>query len=180
MLVSFTGALAFGTSFNSVWALANQLQLIMLFPFLKLQLTDEFSYFLNDFQFTTFKLDFLPKLDIPYVEKKINTLQYVQTDPILIDSGFESGSYFINFLGVFRSLFFFLIANSIFLILYKILKAKNISKGEKYVKKLFEFFHFSVYIRIALEAYTFSVIISASEVENTDNAEEHTISYIIA
>lgn len=104
MAVTLAGALAFGSSINSMWALANQLQMIVLFPFLKVELTKEFLDFIQNFHFTTFSLDFLSNLDIPYISDEVYTLDFTQKDKVFKDNGFSSGSYFINFLGVFKSL----------------------------------------------------------------------------
>jgi hypothetical protein len=109
MAASLAGAIAFGSSLNSMWALANQLQMIVLFPFLKIELTEEFLYFIKNFHFTTFNLDFLSNLDIPFISDEIYALDFTQEDEVFKNNGFSSGSYFINFLGVFKSLGIFIV-----------------------------------------------------------------------
>lgn len=180
MIAAGGGALFMGTSLNSFWALANQLQLIILYPFLRVKLGEPLTYFINDFQFTAFDFSFLSFFQIPYFGEALRDLDYPQNDEVFAENGYDSGSYLVNYYGLIKSLTIALTINAIYGILFYIIWYTGWAKAVRYMKKGFEFFHLAVYIRIFIEAYIFNLIVSANEVEQYENIVTHTTSYIIS
>ena len=93
---AFASASVFASSTQSMWCLLNQYQLIMMFPYLRTHLSDEFKYFLNGFEFAFFNFKFLGFLSSSYFEDTTHFLDYEQPDEVYKEYALESGSYAVN------------------------------------------------------------------------------------
>jgi hypothetical protein len=80
----------------ALWAMANQLQLLLLLALTKSSLPDEVLVFITGSNFGSFSLDFLPIDKIPLVKSPIESLEEDQKDTHLSDIGVENISSFAN------------------------------------------------------------------------------------
>lgn len=154
--------------------------MILILPYLKSFLTKEFKYFIRDFKFTLFDFDFLDIIPIPYMTKDTNTLHYPQPDPTFAENDLESGSFIVNQLDLFKTIFIIGVIHSIFMVLRKIIPCTDSPKLQSISNKLLDTFQFAIYFRVVIEGYVFSFLAAFSEVYRIGTATDHIISYLLA
>lgn len=172
---------SFSTSSQAIWSILNQYQLIILLPFLRGYLSDQFKYFINGYQAAFFKFTFLNPLSLPVVSEQRNKLTYDQPDPLFAENGFESGSYIINQMGLIIMMSILVVCHLLFLLSAKLLKYENKNTLVRYFhRKIKDLMHFDIYIKVLLEAFVFNFLAALSEVSRFSQSKEHFISYGIA
>ena len=138
---------------------------------------------MSGLSFTMFSFNFVPVLNLSIMKKVSNWLDYNLDDDYLKTIGMKSGSTFINNLNTFLILWFVIILNIIFWILYKFMvKAfKPFPKLIKFVQWVSKLLTLSIYIRMMLESNQFWLITSIYEIKliQTNNSGRLT-SFIIA
>ena len=130
----------------------------------------------------SFNFKCMKDITFPFVDSHfIDKLDYEQPDKLFADNNFDSGSAFYNHYGFAKTLLFIFFANLIFLaiklitVLFKFNK-KCLKKTLKWFSGLF---HFSIYLRICIEAILFIFISFILELSQFDSFEGHKVSYII-
>ena len=168
---------------QSIWALINQYQLIILLPMLGTHLENDFEFYITEFELVSFDFDFMDFITFPFIDSQIDGIDYKQPEKLFRNNGVESGSFFFNHYRFVKVMLIFLILNLIFvltqLIITKVCKPKH-----QCWKKLFSkgsgFFHFGVYVRSMIEASLFICISSILEFSQFDYASDHKLSYSLA
>ena len=168
------------TTSNSFWALINQYQLYLMLPFLDTYLPYDFVYFIREVEFVLFDFDFRSISAFSQVYKTTDGLDYEQPDPVFIENGIDSGSFFINQLDNVIIFSTFIIMNVILIFLYLTLSACFKMSDRKVIKRCSNFFHFTVYIRHIIEAYLYAMLSCLSELYHVDLAKHHPWSYTIS
>lgn len=167
------------SSTQGFWALINQYQLYLLFPYMQTYMPSDLEYYLTEFQIFSIDFSFLELFEIPYIEHLAFKLDYDQTDTTFANNGFSSGSFLINHWNMFKALLIVLIFNLIFVALYYIFtKCRTGGKCKKVTDKLIEFFYLATYIRVIIEAATFAFMSSCLEITSSEASKHHTFSYI--
>ena len=117
-----TGA-AGGTSSSgssqSVWAMINFYQEILLLPMLGTYIGNDFLYYITEFELAIFDFQFLKFIEVPVCESGpslLDLIDYEQPDELFADNEFESGSAFFNCFQIIKAMLIFLILNMIFLV----------------------------------------------------------------
>ena len=140
-----------------------------LVPDLETELPEDFLKFMDQFEFATFKFDFLKGWKFGNRDNTINSFSFDQTVPGLQTVGYDSGSIIFNEYNFAKGIFNFVSLHILKIIsfywLFKWRDQKNIKKlFEKLFEKLFDFLSLIVYVRILIEAFLLIFIISLSEI----------------
>jgi hypothetical protein len=109
--VSVVGSTVSASSPNSIWAMLNSYQLVLWLPLLNSYMSNELLYFIQEFEFASFDMSFM-SFKIPWVETSIEELDYPQSEEMLENTGFESGSFVVNQIGFFKLLAFIFYTSS--------------------------------------------------------------------
>ena len=155
----------------------NQFQLIMLLLLTKSNIPRSIVSYLSSLKATTWSFNFIPFKDIPGFDKMVNGLDFKLPDVELKYFGIISGSTFANNFSLICIVLIFIAIHSLFLLIHRLLKSKVKSK-KKWVKCLeitYQFFAFSLYIRIMLEANVFLLLSSLSELYQWDTSSSSKI-----
>ena len=112
----------------------------------------------------------------------INTIDFEQPDKLFEENDFESGSFFKNQIGLFKSMLIVILANIIFLIVRCFSNIWKLQKQclKKIIDKFSSYFHFTTYLRIFIEGLLFIYIGSMLECSQYDHDNRHEVSYSIA
>ena len=155
----------------------NQFQLIMLLLLTKSNIPRSIVSYLSSLKATTWSFNFIPFKDIPGFDKMVNGLDFGLPDIELKYFGIISGSTFTNNFSLICIVLIFIAINSLFMLIHRLLKSKVKSK-KKWVKCLeitYQFFAFTLYIRIILEANVFLLLSSLSELYQWDTSSSSKI-----
>ncbi|CAI2381221.1 unnamed protein product [Moneuplotes crassus] len=152
------------SSVNSIFSIMNSLQLAVLLPLI----TDYFSTkvldFLSGMGFTMMSFDFIKFKDLPLIKEISEWVSYPQSDEYLNSLGMRSGSSVVNYLSLMAVLIFLgVIHFGIFFCSRCVKNSKN-KRCRKFTKKLFLFFTFNIYIRIFIQAFSFTSLSIFSEI----------------
>ena len=175
------------SSLSSIWSMLNQLQLLFLIPLTQIYLPYSVSEFIlgNKFAFSPF--EFIPVQKIEYLDDLIDWFNYGQSNSFVSKIGFKSISTFVNEWPFFTS---FVIAFLIHLCLYLIVLLTKRWEETEYrwlitkviwwiIRKVFEFFTFSYYVRIITEAFQHLLISSITEINNFDSHSTETFASLM-
>ena len=111
------------SSGQSIWALVNQYQLIILLPMLGTYLENDFEFYITEFQLVSFDFDFMNFIKFPFFDSEIGHIDYSQPDKIFEDNGVESGSFIYNQYNFIKIMLIVIIIDLIFMgIKYLIVK----------------------------------------------------------
>lgn len=133
-MVVGVGAGASATTLSStsspqgMWALINQYQLFLLFPYLRTYIPADFEKYLTDFELFNMDFDFIDLFEIPWVELNAFKLNYTQTDSLFFNNGNESGSFVINHFNLFKAIMILMGFNLVFIVSYIIFRKCRKSK----------------------------------------------------
>ena len=168
---------------TGLWITMNQFQLILLLLLTKSNIPKSIVDYLSGLKATTCSFNFIPFKDIPWFYRLIKYLNSALPRKELEYFGIFSGSSFSNNFSLIWILIIIAFIHLFFMIIYKLTKHK-IEKHEKWNKcteKVYQFFAFSLYVRIFLETYIFLLLSSFSELYhwNTSNTS-NIISLFIA
>ncbi|CAI2374664.1 unnamed protein product [Moneuplotes crassus] len=169
------------SSAQGFWALINQYQLYLLFPFLKIYMPSDLEYYLTEFEIFSFNFGFIDVVEVPYINDLIEKLDYSQNSEIYSNNGYSSGAFAVNYTSMFTALFIVFICNIIFILFYAIFSKAR--KGGR-CKKIFDwftgFFYLTTYIRTVIEASQFAFMGALLEATTFDSFNDHTVSYLIS
>ena len=121
-------SIATGSSALGMFALLNQIQLMLSLLILNIKLPQELVYYLTELKFVSFDFSFLQNVKIPYIETEFLPNIEVRNEIQGMDSlGNESGSVLVNEFQFFKTIIIFIILNLICLplILMSLRKFEN-------------------------------------------------------
>ena len=104
---------------QSLWAMINLYQEILLIPMLGTYLGNDFHYYVTEFELALFDFEFLKFTPVPVFEfgpSIIDELDFDQPDELFANNHFESGSAFYNCFQLLKVMFFWFILDMIFLV----------------------------------------------------------------
>ena len=129
--------------------------------------------YLSGLKVTTWSFNFIPFKNIPGLNKVVNRFDFRLPDIELKYFGINSGSTFVTNFSLICIVFILIAIHSLFLLIHRLLKSKVKSKKKKWVKCLeitYQFFAFSLYIRVMFEANVFLFLSSISELYQWDTS----------
>ena len=88
----------------SIWSMANQIQICLTLILTGAYIPEPIQDYLSGQTFASFNFDFIPTVDIPYVQTPIKMLNYNNTNEQLKKIGIKSGSSFVNNAGFLFSI----------------------------------------------------------------------------
>ena len=169
------------TSSATAWIMVNQYQLLLTTPTLETGLPDELLAFMEEFQIFTLSFNFFRGWKWPEFEKFIENFDFEQTVNGLKTIGYDSGSIIVNEYNFFKTLITFIVWNLLFLVLYFSLKKYKENKFIKIViKSIGGFFMYTVYVRLIIEAFSFILINSLSEIVVNATDIQEVFSFVVA
>ena len=171
------------SSGNSIWILVNQIQLILLLPMLNTYTEYKFRSYVKNFEFASMNFGFLrSSYSWPFLDSQIKKLDYEQAEMVFKDNGIESGSFLYNHYGFVKAIITMTLLNLIYVVLkftiFKELSQRNVIK--KCLKFISKFLHFTIYVRLFIEALLFMFISSMLEISQLDSFINNLASYIIS
>ena len=95
---------------QSLWAIINLYQEIVLIPMLGTYLGNDFHYYITEFQLAFFKFQFFDSIKFPVIEtapELMKEIDYEQPDLLFAFNEFESGSAFTNCFQILKLIFIF-------------------------------------------------------------------------
>lgn len=166
-------------STSAAWVMVNQYQLLLTSPTLETGMPDELMAFMEEFQIFTFNFNFLGGWTFGSIEDLIGNFDFEQKVPGLETIGYESGSIIVNEYNFGKVIFFLIIGNLLLLGLHLLLKKKyeHNETYQKLSKPILNFFMFTLYIRITIEAFFFILINALSEIKTNAGSVEEPFSY---
>ena len=162
---------------TGLWITMNQFQLIMLLLLTKSNIPNSIASYLSGLKVTTWSLNFIPFKDIPGFDKMVNGIDFRLTYVELKYFGIKSGSTFANNFSLICIVLILIAIHCLFLLIYRLLihKVKSKKKWVKCLDITYQFFAFSLYIRVVFEANVFLLISSLSELYNWDTSSSSKI-----
>ena len=142
---------------QSLWAIINLYQEILLLPMLGTYLGNDFHFYITEFELALFDFQFLESAEVPVFESGvsiIDQIDYDQPDELFIDNEFESGSAFYNCFQILKVMILVFIFNFGYLIYRWIIHKKKPEREFWYkIDKWFaNFFHYTIYLRLLIES----------------------------
>ncbi|CAI2381330.1 unnamed protein product [Moneuplotes crassus] len=151
------------TSINSIFSIMNSMQLGVLLPLVPDYISPKVLDFLSSMGFTMFSFDFIKFKDIPFVEAISNWVSYPQSDEYLNSLGLRSGSSIVNYLSLMAVI---ILVGAIHLCIFGCYLCTENSKHKKcnkFLGALLKFLTFNIYIRIFIQAFSFTTLSIFSE-----------------
>ena len=150
---------------TGLWITMNQFQLILLLLLTKSNIPKSIIDYLAGLKATTWSFNFIPFKDIPGFGGIVNDLDFKLKKKELTYFGVISGSTFTNNFSLMWILMIFVVIHLNFMMIDKLLRKKVSSKKKwvKWLERVHQFFAYSLYIRLFLEAYIFLLLTSFAE-----------------
>ena len=177
------------SSFASLWAIINQLQMFLLILLTRAYLPLDIINFIIGSKITMSLYDCISFKKTSYSYPINDLFDFDQEDELLSKIGLNSGSTFVNNYSLLNSLMLMILFHLVvFAITLWINKcnvegrwAKLFNGIKLIVNKAFTTLTFGYYIRTVIETYQFMLISSISEINNHNtNSAEHTSSLVFA
>ena len=150
---------------QGLWITMNQFQLILLLLLTKSNIPNSIVSYLSGLKATTCSFNFIPFKNIPGLNKLVDILDFSLPNKNLDYFGIFSGSTFANNFSLICFLMIFIVIHSVFLVINKNIQHRtNWNMCSKWMKISYQFFTFTFYIRIFLEASQFLMLSSFSEI----------------
>ena len=108
MAAGLVTAILAGGSAASIWVLINLHQLLEILPLLNTYIDEEFLYYVLDFELFTLNFEFTSFIELPKIDLWFQSFDFSQVDILYEESGFESGSFVVNYYEFLRLLFIFI------------------------------------------------------------------------
>jgi hypothetical protein len=179
-----TAAAAVGISvanFSSpaaLWAMAHQIQLLLLLLLTKRYFPDDVKAVLQGNSFMSFDFSFIPVTKAPGVKQIMDFINIDQDNVYLETIGLESGSGVKNLISVVSV---FLLCVVLHLSIVFAPKIKIVSDDQIWKIRyntlnthLYNLFTFTMYVRVLFEGYQFLFLASFSELKNANVSEVYT------
>ena len=157
--IGFAILLISGAPAQDTWVIIHFLQLVLVLPLMVISMNKTVKEFIVSNAFTASSVYVLPLTTIQSIQV-ISDISFHQPDEYLSSLGWTSGSTLVN---NFMSFTITTVIGIVHLILYL---TKNIEhRYSSMVMKIYEFFTYTLYIRIVIELYMFSVLMLVSEIK---------------
>lgn len=166
---------------TTVWAICNQLQLLILFLLVDTYIPDDVKGLIEGQDFALFNFDFIPAADIPYINIPTEWMDFEQTDINLEKVGVNSRSTFTNIFSLLLTIIFLIVTHITVKLLPKCRKKEETPKGkiQKFWlwlrTKLLDWFMYVIYVRMILEANQVLLFSSLKEIDIFDVEETASI-----
>ncbi|CAI2381325.1 unnamed protein product [Moneuplotes crassus] len=154
------------SSVNSIFSIMNSLQLAVLLPLVPDYISPKVLDFLSSMGFTMFSFDFIEFKEIPFVKAISDWVSYPQSDEYLNNLGLRSGSSFVNYLSLMAVIVLIGIIHMGISICNHCAENSKHRKCKKFTNTLFTFFTFNIYIRVFIQAFSFTSLSILSELYN--------------
>ena len=159
----------------------NQFQLILLLLLTKSNIPKSIVDYLSGLKATTCSFNFIPFRKIPGLNRLVDSLDFALPNKNLDYFGIFSGSTLANNFSLIWFLLIFAVIHSIFWVVNKVLRKRVESKKKciKWLEKTYQFFAFTFYIRVFLEASQFLMLSSFSEIYEWNVSTPSTVISIV-
>ncbi|CAI2387820.1 unnamed protein product [Moneuplotes crassus] len=152
---------------TAVWALANQLQILLTLVLTGAYLPTKIEDYISGQTFASFNFDFIPVFDIPVVKIPLEALDFNHTDIKMKTVGVVSGSSFVNNIGFLITILALIFCHMILSCLCRLRPTED----ERCCRRCYRVTHskflrtmkWGIYIRLLLEAYMILMISSLAE-----------------
>lgn len=160
---------------SSAWSVFNQLQLLILFLLVDTYIPVDVRGYIEGQDFALFNFDFIPAVDIPYINVPAEWMDFEQPDVNLAKVGVNSGSTFTNVFSLLLTIVI-LVAFHIVVKLSPKCKNKEETGAKSKIKNLWmklrltllEWFRYAIYVRLILEANQVLLFSSLKELDIFD------------
>ena len=102
-LITALSSFASGSSGQSIWAMINQYQLVLLLPILGTYLENNFRFYVSEFQVMA-GFSVLDYVQLPVIDITMGSIDYEQPNKLFADNGYESGSFIYGQYGAIKVL----------------------------------------------------------------------------
>ncbi|CAI2377665.1 unnamed protein product [Moneuplotes crassus] len=162
-------SLFFTGSSQSMFSPINLLQLMFLFPLLRVYLPVTVLQFYEELEWSSFSFGFLTLQDRPFLKDALTQFSESETDDILNLVGISYKSSLLNLLSPISTFLMLLIPHILIISLYCCCRStKRCEKVQKIIKKLYYFLTFKLYIRSGIQLIIFASISTLTEVQRFD------------
>jgi len=161
---SVTAALTKAATPRSIWSLLNQLQMLILFLLIDTYIASDVRSFIIKQEFALFSFNFIPVIEIPYINYPAEWMEKAQEIEELELLGLESSRTFNNMYSLMC-----VILTSI--VMHLLLRASPEFKWKwyKFLRlKMLEYYMNGYYVRLILGANEFMILSSVSEIKQFD------------
>jgi hypothetical protein len=165
VVATLTASILTMSSFQSVWTIFNQIQLLMLLPLTKVYISPKVVDYLVGMSFVNLDFNFIPFENIPFVDFITSNIDYDSNNGYVERIGLESKNSFVNQISLF---FVFLIVFIVHSKISMFCRLLNVNEKDKCIhktlKKLYSFMTFGVYITLIAEGFQIIMLGSLNEV----------------
>ena len=162
---SFLNSMSQGGSLQSFWTLINDYQLYQTLLLLGIYIPEKLIDFFTSFSFSTFSFNFLNAI-LPFnVEDWLTGFQIKQVNIMYSKIGLKYNSVFLNQIFLLLILFLVILSDALLSPLFWFCKTKWKGGKQKLAAKMFSFYHFKVYIRLAMQSFLFIMIGGNNEID---------------
>ncbi|CAI2381570.1 unnamed protein product [Moneuplotes crassus] len=180
MIMSSASSVLSFSSANSIFSMMNSLQLAMLLPLVPHYFSYKVLDFLSGMGFSMLSFDFIKLEDISLIKGIITWITSPQHNEHLENIGMRYASSIINYLSLMVVIILVGIIHLSILLCYKKFENSEKERHKKFIDKLFKFFTFNIYIRIYIQAFTFTTLAISSELYSCNfDSTTSTISFCL-
>ncbi|CAI2363161.1 unnamed protein product [Moneuplotes crassus] len=158
------------SSINSIFSIMNSMQLAVLLPLVPNYFSSKVLDFLSGMGFVMLSFDFIKFKDLPFVEYLTNWVSYPQSEEYLNSLGMRSGSSVVNYLSLMVIIIIIGVFNFCIFLCNMCTENSKHTRCKRFMKKLFRFLTFNIYIRIFMQAFAFTTLSIFSELYNLNLA----------
>ena len=178
--LSFGNAILTKSSYHSTFAIIHQVQLLLLLPMIAKYMSNTVENFILSMGYLAFQTSFKTTISILLIQPIFDEFNLPQKDKYLQALGLQSGSTYLNYFGLVPIFFSIGIIHIYMLCRYQnYVRQRN--RKQRCMAKFLQFLTYSLYIRIAIEVFTFTLVCSLSEIKYfTYYDEGSTVSMILA
>ena len=165
------------------WIMINDYQIIEVFLLLQADLNEAMIEMLSQINYATFNLDWIQISFLTELQDKIKSYMsdsgdsYLQTR--MQKAGFETNVFIADYLYFFIYLSLFILLHLLFYLTIRVPEAPK-STIERLAVTIYQYFTFSTYLRLFLEAYFFMMLEAMVEFKQSHSTPTSYISFIFA
>ena len=165
------------------WIMINDYQIIEVFLLLQADLNEAMIEMLSQINYATFNLDWIQISYLTELQDKIKSYMSDSSDSYLQTrmqkAGFETNVFIADYLYFFIYLSLFLLLHLLFYLTINVPEAPK-STIERLAVTIYQYFTFSTYLRLFLEAYFFMMLEAMVEFKQSHSTTTSYISFIFA
>jgi succinate dehydrogenase hydrophobic anchor subunit len=156
-----------GSSSNSFWSMINQFQMVLLLNLLGANLHIDIKNYIEGFEFTNFSFSFIQIQNINFIGSFYDSFSWEEDDEDYELIGIEYKCTVINHFQVFLLLVILILFHIWIVIFHKKFNDSSKRSG-RWMKKLYDMWTFTIYLRVLIEGFLFLYLSSLSEIYTTD------------